>query len=255
MAHAAASELVDEREHQDVLVVRLLLLHGFTATGRAWDPVRRLLGAQRYPEIEAPDLRARSIPTQVAALRQREPYVLCGYSMGGRIALHLALEQPELVRRVVLVSTTAGIEDEEERARRRRDDELLAAEIERDGVAAFAERWAAGPLFAGQPPHVAEAARDDRLRHTAEDLAATLRGLGTGAMEPVWHRLGELTMPTTVLVGERDEKFRALGQRLVRGLPNADLRIVPNVGHAVHLEAPASVTQALEGSAPGHEGV
>jgi pimeloyl-ACP methyl ester carboxylesterase len=183
----AASQLVDEREHQDVVVVRLLLLHGFTATGRSWDPVRRLLDAQRYPDVEAPDLRAPSIPAQVAALRRDAPYALAGYSMGGRIALHLALEQPELVTRLVLVSTTAGIEDAAERARRRADDERLAAGIERDGVGAFAERWAAGPLFAGQPPAVAAAAREDRLRHTAAELAASLRGLGTGGMDPVWH--------------------------------------------------------------------
>ncbi|HEX2084872.1 MAG TPA: alpha/beta fold hydrolase [Solirubrobacteraceae bacterium] len=225
--------------------MRLLLLHGFTATGRSWDPVRRLLDAQRYPDVVAPDLRAASIPAQVAALRQQAPYALAGYSLGGRIALHLALAQPDLVRRLVLVSTTAGIEDPGERAERRAADERLAAEIERDGVEAFAERWAAQPLFADQPPEVAAAAREDRLRHAPEQLAAALRGLGTGVMEPVWHRLGELTMPAVVLAGGRDAKFRALGERLAAALPRGELRVVPGAGHAVHLEAPEAVAAAL----------
>ena len=245
MAHAAASELVDEREHQDVLVVRLLLLHGFTATGRSWDPVRRLLDGQRYPDVLAPGLRARSIPEQVDRLRQDEPYALAGYSMGGRIALHLALAQPELVRRLVLVSTTAGIEDPRERAERAEADERLAQEIERDGVEAFAENWARGALFADQPPEVAAFARSDRLRWTAADLAASLRALGTGVMEPVWERLGEVTAPAVVVVGERDAKFRRLGERLAAGLPRGDLRVVAGAGHAVHLERPEAVAAAL----------
>jgi 2-succinyl-6-hydroxy-2,4-cyclohexadiene-1-carboxylate synthase len=225
--------------------VRLVLLHGFTATGRSWDPVRRLLDAERYPDVLAPDLGAPSIADQVARLRQDEPYALAGYSMGGRIALHLALAQRELVERLVLVSTTAGIEDPRERAERRAADERLAAEIERDGVEAFADRWAAGPLFTGQPPAVAAAAREDRLRHEPAALAATLRGLGTGTMEPVWHRLRELTMPAAVVAGERDARFRALAERLARDLPNAELVVVPGAGHAVHLEAPQAVAAAL----------
>ncbi|HEV2999213.1 MAG TPA: alpha/beta fold hydrolase [Solirubrobacteraceae bacterium] len=225
--------------------MRLLLLHGFTATGRSWDPVRRLVDAQRYPAVEAPDLREHSFRSQLDRLKGSDPFTLAGYSMGGRIALHLALEQPELVRRLVLVSTTAGIEDPEERAARRAADERLADEIERDGVEAFADRWGAQPLFAGQPPAVAAAAREDRLRHTAAELSTTLRGLGTGAMEPVWDRLHELAMPAVVLAGERDAKFRAIGERLAAALPRGELVVVEGAGHAVHLEAPAAVAAAL----------
>ena len=247
MAHTATSKLVDQRTQEDVLVVRLILLHGFTATGRSWDPVRRLLDRERYPDVLAPDLRADDLPTQVERLRQDAPYVLAGYSMGGRIALHLALAQPSLVQRLVLVSTTAGIEDDDERAARAIADDALALEIEQDGVEAFAERWAAGPLFAGQPPAVAAAARADRLRHSAPELAATLRSLSTGRMPPVWHRLGDLTMPATVIVGECDAKFRALGERLAAALPQGELVVVEDAGHAVHLEAPEAVAEALSG--------
>jgi pimeloyl-ACP methyl ester carboxylesterase len=137
------------------------------------------------------------------------------------------------------------MEREAERAERRAADEALAASIERDGVEAFAERWAAGPLFAGQPAAVRALAQADRRRRTAAELAAQLRLMGTGAMTPVWDRLGELTMPATVVVGERDAKFRALGERLAAGLPDAGLVVVPGAGHAVHLEAPGVVARAL----------
>lgn len=241
--------------------MRLLLLHGFTATGRSWDAVRRRIDGPTYTDVLAPDLRGhgdaaerRPATTEacVGDLRQDRPFALAGYSMGGRIALHLALADPSMVRRLVLVSATAGIDDDAARAERRRADEDVAEGMERAGLEAFARWWGARPLFAGQSPEVAAAARTDRLRNTAAGLAAALRGMGTGVMTPVWDRLPELTMPAVVVCGERDAKFRALGERLAEGLPGARLVVVPGTGHAVHLEAPAAVADALSpGRAPG----
>ena len=253
MSDTATGELVYERADQDVLVVKLLLLHGFTATGASWDAVRRHVDGGLY-EPEAPDLRghgARShdFPVTIEAcvedLRQDEPYALAGYSMGGRVALHLALAQPERVRRLVLVSTTAGLADDAERAERRTADDDLAEGIERAGLEAFARSWAAQPLFDDQPPEVVAAAGRDRLRNTASGLAASLRGMGTGVMIPVWDRLHELTMPTTVVVGERDAKFREIGERLAERLPDAELVVIPKAGHAVHLEAPEALAENI----------
>ena len=236
-----------------MVVVKLLLLHGFTATGASWDPVRRLVDAGLY-EPEAPDLRGHgtnadarpaTIPATVADLQRDEPYALAGYSMGGRIALHLALAQPDRVRRLVLISTTAGLADDADRRTRRAADDDLADGLERGGMEAFARWWGAQPLFAGQSNEVAAAAHRDRLRNTAEGLAASLRGMGTGVMDPVWDRLGELTMPAAVLVGERDAKFRAIGERLADALPNAELVLVRDAGHALHLEQPRVVAETL----------
>jgi pimeloyl-ACP methyl ester carboxylesterase len=140
----------------------LVLLHGFAGTGRAWEPLVASLDAERYTAL-APDLRGHgaaatlrpvsfeAVVGDVLALAP-ERFALCGYSMGGRIALQVALAAPERVKRLVLVSTTAGIEDEEARARRRAADERLAGELERDGLGTFSERWLTGPLFAADPP-------------------------------------------------------------------------------------------------------
>jgi len=101
-------------------------------------------------------------------------------------------------------------------------------------------------VFADDPGWVAEEARTDAARNDPRALAAALRGLSTGAMQPLWDRLGELTMPAAVLVGERDAKFRALGERLAATLPDARLEVVPGVGHRVHLEAPEALARAIE---------
>ena len=107
----------------------------------------------------------------------------------------------------MLVSASPGLADPGERAARREADAALADRIEAIGAEAFAREWAAQPLFAGQPPEVAAAAHADRLRRSAAEHAAQLRGLGTGVMPPLWDRLGELAMPVTLVVGERDAKF------------------------------------------------
>ena len=100
-------------------------------------------------------------------------------------------------------------------------------------------------MLAGQPAEVRERVHADRLRNTPAGLARALRGLGTGALPPLWDRLGELTMPVTLIVGERDAKFQAIAEEMGERMPNATRLIVPGAGHAVHLEAPAAVAQAL----------
>ena len=179
----------------------------------------------------------------VAAAPER--FVLVGYSMGGRIALAVALAHVERVEALVLVGTTPGIADPVEREARAREDVALAEEIESSTIEAFAERWGRNPLFKGQAPQVAERAREDRLRNHSEGLAAALRGVGQGACEPVWGRLGELRMPVLLIVGERDGRYRKLAERMAVAIPSAELLIVPATGHAVHLEAPEIVAQAI----------
>jgi 2-succinyl-6-hydroxy-2,4-cyclohexadiene-1-carboxylate synthase len=234
----------------------VVLLHGFSGTRRAWDGVVAALDAERYRPLaldlpghgDAADA-ARPITFDgcVAHVLARSPerFVLCGYSMGGRIALHVALAAPERVQRLVLVASSPGIEDAEERVKRRVADLELADELERIPFEEFIERWRTQPLFAEDPPDVGALARADQRRNRPDALAEVLRGLGTGEMRPLWDRLGELTMPVTVLVGERDAKFRALGQRMVELLPDARMLVVAG-GHGLALENPGAVAGAIE---------
>src|SRR5436190_20383645 len=211
----------------------LLLLHGFTQTGASWAGVTRAL-AGRYRPL-APDLGPGPWEAELDRLEAVAPAgaVIAGYSMGGRLALALALRRPERVRRLVLVSASPGLARAEERAERCAADAALADRIERIGLDAFAREWAAQPLFADQPQAVAALAHEDRLRRSAADHAAQLRGLGTGVMPPLWRRLGEVGVPVRLVVGERDAKFRAIGEQMRERLPDAELVVVPGAGHAV----------------------
>src|SRR5215218_8414364 len=208
----------------------VVLLHGFTQTGASWAGVRRAL-AGRYRAL-APDLGAGPWEAELDRLEALEPadHVLAGYSLGGRLALALALRRPERVRRLVLVSASPGLADPAERDARRAADAALADRIEAIGVEAFAREWAAQGLFAGQPAEVAARAHEDRLRRSAGEHAAQLRGLGTGVMPPLWDRLGELAMPVTLVVGERDAKFRAIAARMAGSIRDCRVEVVTGAG-------------------------
>jgi 2-succinyl-6-hydroxy-2,4-cyclohexadiene-1-carboxylate synthase len=235
----------------------VVLLHGFGGTRRTWDGVAAHLDRERYIPL-ALDLawhgserdceRPITFSGCVAGVLQRAPerFLLCGYSLGGRVALHVALAAPGRVLGLALVSTSAGIEDAAQRAARRDADDRLAGELLGGDLEGFIEHWRSQPLFADEPPAVAELARADHRRNDPAALAQALRGLSAGRMEPVWDRLGTLAMPASVIAGERDERYLALGRRMAALLPAATLHVLPG-GHALALECPAALAGALEG--------
>jgi 2-succinyl-6-hydroxy-2,4-cyclohexadiene-1-carboxylate synthase len=233
----------------------VVFLHGFGGTHHAWDGVAARLDSERYralaldlpghgaqAESERPITFAGCVDHVLGAAP--EHFTLCGYSLGGRVALHVALSAPTRVRRLVLVATSAGIEDRDERLGRGLADRRLADELESAPLERFIERWSVQQLFAADPPEVAQLAAEDQRRNRPAALAAALRGLGSGEMEPLWERLSELAMPTTVIAGERDQKYSALARRMVDLLPDAELVMIPG-GHRLALESPAALADAL----------
>ncbi len=232
----------------------LVLLHGFTNTGASWNQVVAAL-PQRYRPL-APDIRGHGAASatrpvsltgvigDVSAVAT-SPFELVGYSMGGRLALHVALALPERVRRLVLIGASPGIADPVARAERVTADERLAGEVETMTIEAFADRWAQTAVLADQSPEVQAAAREQRLRSTPAGLAAALRGLGTGALPSAWDRLGELSCPVELITGGRDAKFQAIASDMAAALPKAQVHVVSGAGHAVHLEAPEAVAAVI----------
>ena len=175
------------------MVSAAVLLHGFTLTGRSWDPVL----ARLPPEVDARalDLRGHGAardarPIDVGAVVEDVAAAtpagatLGGYSLGGRVALRAALDRPGRFGRLVLVGATAGIADPAERARRRAADAALAARMEGMTIEAFADEWGALDVFATQPPEVRAVAHADRLHNDPPAPgrgAARARAGGDGA--------------------------------------------------------------------------
>jgi 2-succinyl-6-hydroxy-2,4-cyclohexadiene-1-carboxylate synthase len=231
---------------------RVVLVHGFTQTLAAWGAVgERLARRWQVVRVDLPG-HGGSGEVRVGFAEAAELIgqaggvgVYCGYSLGGRLCLRLALDRPELVRGLVLVGASPGIADPGARAERRAADEALAGRIEREGVAAFLDRWLAGPLFATLP--AAAAGRAERLANTAEGLASALRRLGTGAQEPLWDRLATLRPPTLLVAGALDARFAAVAAEMAAAIgPRARVALVPGAGHAAHLERPAELAALVE---------
>jgi 2-succinyl-6-hydroxy-2,4-cyclohexadiene-1-carboxylate synthase len=228
----------------------MVLLHGFTQTGRLWGTFGERLQASH--RVVAPDLpghagsdavradlpaTAELVAEAVKTVLGEEPCVVVGYSMGARVALHMLLMTDLPVTRAVLIGATGGMDDDAERARRRQADQVMAAELEFSGdVGRFLDRWLAGPLFARLPVAVTD--RDERARNSAAGLASSLRLCGTGTQKPLWERLAELTLPVLALAGSDDDRFGAHALRIAASAPHAVASLVPGGGHAVHLAQP-----------------
>jgi 2-succinyl-6-hydroxy-2,4-cyclohexadiene-1-carboxylate synthase len=226
-------------------------LHGFSQQGDSWEEVcARVAGGRCWL---TPDLRAATIAeaeAELLALWDRHGVAtthLVGYSQGGRVALWLAAAHPGRVRTLTTIGAHAGFEGE---ARRRRveADRELADRIEREGLEWFARYWAGLPLFAGlaqRGPEVLARLDAGRRRNDPGRLAAALRGLGAGATDPFWDRLAAIDAPTLAVAGACDDRYVAFAHRLVAAIPHARAAIVPDAGHAVHLERPDAFAALL----------
>ena len=240
----------------------ITLLHGFTQSGRSWREVISKMPAGWKWIV--PDLRGHG-ETQTRQGSQCsmdacmedllalwddlgvERTHLAGYSMGGRLALHVAARRPDRVLSLLTIGAHAGLE-EDAREGRRRGDEGLAERMEKEGIEAFVDYWGALPLFAGLqrrgPPYVAQV-RAERLQNHVAGLACSLRGMGAGAMEPVWNELGQVTFPCTFVAGQQDHGYVASARRLAATVRNGKFEIVPRAGHAVHQERPDAFARLL----------
>lgn len=240
------------RPHDAVAVA----VHGFTQTGAMFDELARPMGGLATPSLpghggnaSVAATRERAIDVVAAALvAAGAPGPLLGYSMGGRIALHVALQRPDLVSRLVVISASAGIADEARRAERRGRDADLADRIEGIGIAGFIDEWLALPMFAGLARRDAawrQADRAARLVNTAPGLAGALRGLGQGTLPFVGDRLRELPMPVLLIAGAGDAPYAAHAASMAALIPDAGVVIVPDAGHAVVGERPEVVAAAV----------
>lgn len=249
---------VYERPSVEACIDTLVLLHGFTGNHRSWRrladdwPNYRLLafdlpghGASQFVNEEYACSFPAAAAACTAALQRLEVnrFHLLGYSMGGRLALFLALTGVGGLQSLILESASPGLATEAERTQRQTADRRLAETILEEGLESFLARWEktsvlqpASPL---PPTRVAEL-RAERMHNRADGLASSLRGMGTGAQPWLGDRLQEPDIPVLLIVGEADAKFREIGSRMRTGFRNATLAVVPNAGHNVHLEAPTS---------------
>ncbi|WP_053057721.1 2-succinyl-6-hydroxy-2,4-cyclohexadiene-1-carboxylate synthase [Rubrobacter aplysinae] len=233
----------------------LLLLHGFMGSSSEWEEVADAL-SEDY-RLLIPDLPGHGASTGLSypdaytmqgasntllALLDTEDVTRCavaGYSMGGRLALYLALRHPERVNRLLLESASPGLATEEERAARRAADERLAQRLETESFQEFVEDWYRQPLFAtlARDERLLRRTIESRLHNDPHELARSLRAMGTGSQPSLWEELSNLSVPTLLVVGEEDEKFVRIAREMERVRAEVQVVTIPGAGHSVHAEA------------------
>ncbi len=243
----------------------LILLHGFTGSAASWGKHLDTLASHGFRVIaldmlghgqsDAPmdpqrytieECEADILAVLDALSVQKGKAILLGYSMGGRIALYTAFSG--FFRALILESASPGLADPLERAQRKNSDEQLADRIERDGIEAFIAYWESLPLFASQqrlPYEQQHALHAQRENNRSLGLANSLRGVGTGVQPALQERLATLTIPVLLLAGILDTKFCTIAQHMAQSLPHAQLHIIPDAGHTVHLEQPELFDQIV----------
>lgn len=248
----------------------LVLLHGFAGHGGFWEPLATEL-ASDY-RVLAPDLPGHGagasplphhrLADAAEALADRLPagaWQVAGYSLGGRLALHLAAHHPERVSALTLIGASAGLELEAERAARREQDARWSAMLRSEGLETFLTHWEAQPLFAtlkSLGPEGRARLQANRQGHRPDGLADAMDCFGLGAQAPLHDVLPRLGMPTVWAAGALDTKFADLAVTLAGRMPHGRAELVPGCGHNVPLERPEAFLTLIGGlEAPQLEGV
>jgi 2-succinyl-6-hydroxy-2,4-cyclohexadiene-1-carboxylate synthase len=240
----------------------LLFLHGFMGSSEDWrDTIAALDGRYRCLAMDLPGHGAslglppenytfegatRALLNLLDELGIGRPAIV-GYSMGGRLALYLALRHPERCAGLFVESASPGIEDAAERQARREADEERARRLE-DDFESFLANWYRQPLFASlaRREGLVEAMIEARARNDPGELTISLRGMGTGRGPTLWGELAGLRVPALVVAGEFDEKFVRVSHRMAGPSPNVRVAVVPDAGHNVRAEVPEAYLSLLE---------
>ncbi len=228
----------------------LLFIHGFLGSGDDWNTFRDALSGEYHSSSidldqwsPCEEYSLEFIAEQIAQSLDEDAggTIVIGYSMGARVALSLALRNPELLRALILESPSAGIAEESERQQRAEKDARLAAMIREEGMESFLERWYSIPLFESlrrKPLKLAALKEKILLRQQQEQAAYMLEKLSPGRAPNYWPELFKLQLPTLLIAGELDTKFSDSAREMAEVLPQATLKIIKDTGHNIHLEKP-----------------
>ena len=222
----------------------IVFVPGFMQPGAAWAAVAERL-PERYPSVLL-EHSEHTFEGRLAEIAEAgEGAVVCGYSLGGRLALRAAMRDPARYAGLVTVGASAGIEAPGTRAARAEADAKLAAWMETQDIEQIVAVWERQPLFADQSDALVEEQRPGRLAQDPRALALLLRTAGQGALEPVWQELHSLRMPVLAIAGALDERYCDAARRIARSVPDGRAAIVELAGHAPQLQRPDEVAAAL----------
>jgi len=232
--------------------IPMIFIHGFTGSHKSWQTVRT--------ELEIPSL-AIDIPGHGKSTFHdlNEKYFfndftnelflfiikmgfkkvhLCGYSLGGRLALCFAAKYPELIKSIFIESSTIGMEPGEDKALILENDRKISELISTD-YQKFLKKWEQNELFSNQKARNIDEYKNQeniRISHDNSQLSHSLNTFSKGNMPYMLHQFQKFKFPITIVNGKDDTKYIKEGRIMLKLNNNAKQYIVNNASHNVHLE-------------------
>jgi len=243
----------------------VVFVHEFAGDYRSWEPQMRYFGrryraiaynARGWPPSEVPeDLSSYSQARAVEDIRGVldglgiDKAHIVGLSMGGFATLHFGLAHPERALSLVVAGCGYGAE-KDERDKFRAEAVISATLLEKEGMAAFTERYAYGPTrvqFENKDPRGFEEFKQMLAEHSNIGSARTQMGVQRErpSLYDLDSQLKELTVPTLIVTGDEDWPCLEPAIYLKKAIPSAGLLITPNTGHAINLEEPTLFNQGV----------
>lgn len=240
----------------------ILFLHGFMGSSNDWWPLLTQLskyfhcicvdlpghGQTASSDENIPSI-ACSLLELLGSLSIDQPCQLFGYSLGGRIALYLALHYPQYWRKVAVESASVGLATPAAQQERQRQDQAIARKLRQPNLdfAEFLKDWYQQPVFQGMNTHPNfPALIAQRLQNKPFALAQSLENAGLGSQPYLGQLLSNNQIPLLLMVGANDDKFVAINQTMAASCPAAELLIVPHCSHNIHWQQPQQWSQTLQ---------
>lgn len=248
---------------------RIVALHGFTGSGADFGPLEDLTrkdyewctpdlpghgacSSLPFNSIEDPlafTLRQCKEQVPKAWLEEDEGYCLLGYSMGGRIALHWALSEPQGVERLLLIGASPGVRSTREQEEKVLFDEVIKTKLKTLSMEDFTTWWQSLPLMQSQKnidPAIYKEMLIRRFQGSNESLLFGVDYLSAAEMPSLWKHLEAITQPTLLLCGKKDPKYLEVMEAMKERIPYSLLEVLEHCGHMAHLEQPLSFVKAMK---------
>lgn len=171
--------------------------------------------------------------------------VVGGLSFGGLASQHYALRLPHKVRALLLIASGPGFKNPKTQAQWEAQVGRTADYLEKRGFAGYASGRAAASAVGLKPelPHAQRAGRAIEAQNPGG--VARFGRRVSGPAPATIDRLGEITAPALVLVGDLDHAYQRAAQVMAAKLPSATLVTIPDAGHCVNIEAADAFNRAV----------
>lgn len=211
----------------------IVFIHGFLGSSRDWHATMNAV--PNSFALDVPDSKDWAETVDRLSKEIPESAIICGYSMGARLALGCVVNRPGKFKGLIFVSGHPGISDEERKARLTHDRQV-AGKLQNTNLERFLQHWYQQSVFSGldadQRSRLVESKMDvDPYRH------AKLLTTNSVAKQPdFWTKLPNIELPVLLLAGSRDKKYVSICQKMAQSLPDSEIIVLADCGHIVHFE-------------------